>query len=170
MLSLRRYSIRILVMKLSECERLQLINQLKIISKLDPIAKDDCKDKIEILERGYEALYDDLIVRLRRPLPENLGTEVIKTLAIYRLLQDSFNECSDKDGLTEDMVLCPPFQSSEAMEFAHFLIARDVSLRCLKIAAESPGGKLNRSIFERARSLSQKTRLSATEIRYVLGL
>jgi uncharacterized protein len=69
-------------MKLDEKSRLILINQYKILNKLDNT--DEYNNWIEILEKGYENRYIDILLQLSGPVDKTITDFVCDVLDMFR--------------------------------------------------------------------------------------
>src|SRR4051794_40924187 len=72
---------------LSSTERLILLNQLEILSRVDPDGRRQYEEHIAILERGYEYNYRDLFGALSDPMSVESSKEVWDILVMYETLQ-----------------------------------------------------------------------------------
>lgn len=70
-------------MKLTETERLTLINQNKILALLDPDEKEHHERLVQILERGYEFLYSEMTDPLSEPLSRDDSEFVYDVLDMH---------------------------------------------------------------------------------------
>lgn len=117
--------------KLSEIERLTLINQYTILAKLsaEDHEKEDYELKIEILENGFERRYRDLIDFLFEPMPEEDSIYVNDVLDFYEDVHFAFNKLPDdeKDENLEYKVKFKGFDLNDAEQsklysYADFMI------------------------------------------------
>jgi uncharacterized protein YfbU (UPF0304 family) len=79
-------------MNLTKSERLILLNQHKILEKLDKEESEYHKKMQDIMQNGYDcdlAVYD--------PIPEGTETEVYKTLQMFLILNDSYSKLSEEE-------------------------------------------------------------------------
>lgn len=73
-------------MKITDVEKIILLNQYRILSKLYPEDRDICETNIEILESGYTSQYEELFYIDTEEMLEEQCTEVLDILDMYRLL------------------------------------------------------------------------------------
>lgn len=64
-------------MQFTKKERLSLINQYKILSKLYPEDSEHYDELREILEDGYEVFYSQISDWISQDMPENAGRFVL---------------------------------------------------------------------------------------------
>jgi hypothetical protein len=84
-------------MQLSLEERLILRNQYRMLERLDPEAKDECRYAIKVLEGGYE--YQYFTLEFGEPMSKDECREVMDILEMFRELQVSYEHLVDKAGL-----------------------------------------------------------------------
>ncbi|MCA0970684.1 YfbU family protein [Halobacillus litoralis] len=82
-------------MRLSHYERLNLVNQYQILSKVDAENKEHYETKIHILEGGYEQYYAEIFGSLKEEFPEEESEEIVKVLSMYRALHQSYDSLAD---------------------------------------------------------------------------
>jgi len=92
------------VESLTQVERLQLVNQFRILEKLDPDNADHYAESREIIARGYSILYEKVFHDVYEEMPIEDCKYVYDVLDLHRVLINSFNTLKDKQGLTEDDV------------------------------------------------------------------
>ncbi|WP_344341984.1 YfbU family protein, partial [Streptomyces rhizosphaericus] len=93
-------------MEISKAERLILANQFRILAESNP--QDKHLIRAEILERGYEALYNDEIFNLlSEEMDQEEGDFVIDVLSMYRGIDDSYENLQDKQNLSEREITFP---------------------------------------------------------------
>jgi len=79
-------------------QRLLLVNQFEILSKIDAENGSDYEKKIEILKGGYELHYDDDVLdQILDPLSEEDCTFVIDVLHMYRDINYSKSKLDPSD-------------------------------------------------------------------------
>ena len=79
-------------MELTKAERLILLNQYRILEKLDPDEADACKEACDILQSGYALEYGTLVSHLDEDMPEAESREVRDILDMYRALKKACRE------------------------------------------------------------------------------
>jgi uncharacterized protein YfbU (UPF0304 family) len=115
-------------MRLTPVERLLLSNQFQILAALHPEEAERYEELSEILDRGYEALYDRAFeAQFEEPLTAADGQEVIDVLAMYEALQRAYDALPDKGGLPPEAVAFPGFdpRSEHQAGFAKFYCEAD---------------------------------------------
>lgn len=89
-----------LIKQFSDFERASLINQLKILSKLD--SQKDYDNSIEILTNGYTWLYDYVEgMPLSKEISKDDCQEVVDTLTLFELLGNTYEDLEDKESLED---------------------------------------------------------------------
>ncbi len=89
---------------LSLSERLQLVNQFRILGILDPANAQRYSTNVDILAHGYTIEYADIFSDVREEIDIGTCRYVVRVLEMYRALIGSFNALEDKQGLTLDDV------------------------------------------------------------------
>lgn len=86
--------------KLTNVERLMLVNQYKILAKLDGEDEDHgyYSKKAEILERGYEWYYSDLF--RNESLPKEISDETMDILDMFRQVEAYVEQLSEEERAT----------------------------------------------------------------------
>lgn len=106
-------------------ERLLLANQLRILQHLNP--DEDYSLHLEIVENGYEHLYDELTNGLFDPPAPGVGPEVYDIFEMFRSLSHSIDSLSDKSGVDIDRARFRGYDGnheSQHYAFARFLIEK----------------------------------------------
>lgn len=115
-------------MKLTQFERLVLANQYEILEKVDPKSAKHHEKRREIVERGYEALYE---AELFRGIDDDVvspqqGREVRDVLDMYRAITAAAKNLAEDSPLRESYYL--KFQGFDgndetlSFSFAQFLL------------------------------------------------
>jgi uncharacterized protein YfbU (UPF0304 family) len=90
------------MMKLSRTERLILSNQNRIMEKLYPEEAESLAYRRKALESGYELHYENVAEEVYE---ETLSSEecslVLNTMTMYEMIQRSYDQLGDKDGIKE---------------------------------------------------------------------
>ena len=73
-------------MKLSTVERAVLLNQCRILAAVDPEGADHYEKQIEILDSGYEFLYDRILPE-QEPMSSENSWEVVQILDMFSILE-----------------------------------------------------------------------------------
>jgi len=108
-------------------ERLSLINQYRILSKLYPEDSDHYDELIEILENGYSIFYSQITQWLSDDMPETSGKLVLNILDMYRALEDYKRFSKDDEVIKHHRSFFMGFDGNnetEYMSFARFLIVQ----------------------------------------------
>jgi uncharacterized protein YfbU (UPF0304 family) len=89
-------------LKLSRVERLILVNQFKILQRLDPQEAKAYERWSEILENGYELEYGDIFRHVYEgTLSDEQSREVMDILDMHRALERAYDALEDKAGIEE---------------------------------------------------------------------
>lgn len=100
--------------KLSRKDRLILINQYRILEKLEPEGASEYLKLITILADGYELHYPELFSGVYSDtMSEDECREVIDILIFFTALQDSYKDLDDKDGIDEYRIQFHGFDGNE---------------------------------------------------------
>lgn len=97
---------------LSPSERLQLVNQFRILGILDPSNATRYSTNADILAHGYTIEYADVFSEIRDEIDVLTCRYVERVLEMYRALIGSFNALEDKQGLTLDDVRFKGFDAN----------------------------------------------------------
>jgi uncharacterized protein YfbU (UPF0304 family) len=89
---------------LTAFERLQLINQLRILEKLDPNNAEDYAESRDIIAHGYTIQYEDVFNEVFEEIDVEECKYVYDVLDMYRVLIHSYNALTEKKGLTPEDV------------------------------------------------------------------
>jgi len=104
------------IKSLSKIERLMLINQFKILKKLN----DDCTDyddDIKALEYGYVSHYSWMTQNICDEVPEELCKLVLDVLSLHEKLHFSYEKLTDKDGIDADSIKFRGFDGNNETEY-----------------------------------------------------
>lgn len=83
---------------MDKLQRLLLINQFEILSKIDDVNRSDCERKIKILKEGYEIHYTEYFwAGLSGPLSKEDSQFVLDVLTMYRDLKNSVSSFDTND-------------------------------------------------------------------------
>lgn len=157
-------------------ERLLLANQLRILQCLEP-NKEDYKTHIEIIENGYEYLYDRLANALQDPPERDVAPEVHAVFNMFRALSGSIRDLSDKAGIDLKRAHFLGYDGND--ESSHYHYATFVIERMgLYSESKRADGNYNthpemlpryRRMLERWHSLGDRYELTRDEILQVVG-
>ncbi|SFE87971.1 YfbU family protein [Paracidovorax wautersii] len=106
--------------ELTDAERLILANQYRIRGILEH--DDSYAELADDLESGHKWLYQSRL-RISPNLSEDDTNLVLDTLALYRLLQSSYEELEDKSEVEKDQVQFPGFDGNNESELLYFCTA-----------------------------------------------
>ena len=85
-------------LELSRTERLMLLNQFRILAKVDQSARHDFEVIETALRYGYTSEYEELFgSSVAGELPRSVAEEVRDTLDLYRMLRVSYRDMALKD-------------------------------------------------------------------------
>ena len=110
-------------MKIEEKDRLILVNQYRILASLNKTEEQHYQEKIEILENGYEKLYQNLFENFSN---ETLSIDecnfVMDVLEMYGTgITLSFNNLGTKS-LTKEEIRFPGFNTNEEFKYYSFIL------------------------------------------------
>lgn len=74
-------------MELSDKDRVLLINQYEILSRLDPENEKHYRERIEVLQRGYKIFYSMIDEWIGEEMPEDASRFVLQILTFYRHIE-----------------------------------------------------------------------------------
>ena len=106
-------------------DRLMLAHQLRILQCLYP--EDDRSKQLEIVERGYEDLYDELTNELDAPPDPAVAPEVYDIFDMFRSLHDSIAALEDKSGIDVDRARFEGYDGNHESQhhaFAEFVLKK----------------------------------------------
>ncbi|EIT7319457.1 YfbU family protein [Enterobacter hormaechei] len=112
-------------MKLSKKDRLILINQYKILSKIEPEDEEHYKELISILENGYTIFYSEIENWISEDMPISDGKFVLDVLSLYRSLEDIKRTSADERINKHHMSIFRGFDGNneyQQLSFTRFLI------------------------------------------------
>ena len=89
-------------LKLSEAERLILINQYEILRKLDPKRSDDCDLAIEALLSGLSGVYSEVLSRISPEMDPAIFHKAVDILDMYHRLLASNEELAESEQISEE--------------------------------------------------------------------
>ena len=107
-------------MEFTDVERVILANQYEILGKLNN-DKTYC-DLAENLRDGHEWIYNQKIF-VSAIFTKEQSDFVVSILDLYDVMQNSFDNLSDKGSLTEDCVKFPGFDGNNEGEYKRFFSA-----------------------------------------------
>jgi uncharacterized protein YfbU (UPF0304 family) len=102
---------------LTDAERLILANQYRILSYLDRNEGESWSQLSDQLRDGHAWLYDSYLKMSMSPvLSEDDARFVIRVLALYSEMRDSYLALNDKGGISDHDVLYPGFDGNDSYE------------------------------------------------------
>jgi uncharacterized protein YfbU (UPF0304 family) len=114
-------------MKLTDQERIILINQNRILALLDEDNADDYQKVITVLEKGLVTEYEEVLY-LEPPMSETDCREVLDILTMFNALYYSYDRLEDKGGIDELKVRFIGFEGNNEgrqLGYARYLIEQD---------------------------------------------
>jgi uncharacterized protein len=112
-------------MTLTETERLLLVNQFRILEKLDATEADHHHRMAEILERGFTREYSLLTNGFSKEVSATTCEEVCDILDMHRALHYSYTDLEDKSAIDAADLAFDGFDGNnetEYLSYASFLI------------------------------------------------
>ena len=112
-------------MEITRKDRIILINQYKILSKLYPEDSEHYDELREILEDGYEVFYSMIDEWVSQDMPESEGKFVLDILDLYRAIEDYKRISKDQEIIEHHYSYFLGFDGNnegQYMAFARFLI------------------------------------------------
>jgi uncharacterized protein YfbU (UPF0304 family) len=104
-------------MDLNLKDRLILVNQYLILEKIDPEEAEQYALYRHALERGFSREYGEMTGHITEAqISENQCSELIDILDMYRHLSESYDEVSNKTGITKSSVEFPGFDGNDRLE------------------------------------------------------
>ena len=113
-----------LAIKMTELERLSLINQFLILEKLYPEEGDHYESKRLAIERGYQSHYNDIFVHLWDEMPADKTRKVLDILEMYRAITWGLSEYFPNDKIEEKYKFhgFDGNNESEELSYCHYFI------------------------------------------------
>jgi uncharacterized protein len=107
-------------MTLTETERLVLVNQFRILEKLDATEADHHNRMAEILERGFTREYSLLADGFSKELSAATCEEVCDILDMHRALHHSYTDLEDKSGIDAADIAFDGFDGNNETEYLSY--------------------------------------------------
>ncbi len=107
------------VLTLSKKERLNFINQFKILDKLYP--DEGYRENIKALEEGYELHYSWIFENLYNGLSIEQCRFVLDVLGVYRAMIFSFENLENKEGIDIELLRFPGFDGNNETEYMSYV-------------------------------------------------
>jgi len=160
---------------LSSFERLTLVNQYRILAAVSTSDREYYTRLADNLEAGHTWLYRDF-PHLQEELSDSTCRHVLDILQLYELLQASYRDLADKDGIAEREVAFDGFDGnneSEMLSFAQALIEDHRYVDVLGETAVNSHGRTT-EVYERMlagwRAMGEPhDLLSASQIKQILA-
>ncbi len=121
-------------------ERQTLINQCKMLKKLNAENAEEYDKQIEILRSGYSIQYEEVFETSEEMSVED-GRYVYDVLDMYRVLRQSYDNLKDKQGITEDDIKFQGFDGNN--ETKNYVFAKFLQSQGLWEETLYPGCRLN---------------------------
>jgi uncharacterized protein YfbU (UPF0304 family) len=160
---------------LSPFERLTLVNQYRILAAVSASDREHYTRLADNLEAGHTWLYRDF-PHLQEELSEATSEHVLDILQLYELLQASYRDLADKEGLTERDVAFEGFDGNNECEMLTFAQALIEDGRYVHVLGEKAQNSHSRTTEVYGRMLScwramgePHDLLSADQIRQILA-
>lgn len=154
-------------------DRMILVNQFRILEKVDPDNADGYRRAIEILENGYELDYGSIDGLLNREtVSVAVCREVYDILDMYRRLVDSYAKLDDKTGIEEREVKFPGFDGNnegEHLSYGRFLNSQGKYEESLVINSHTLMIHAYRRMITAFEPLKSKGALTKADIQEVLA-
>lgn len=99
---------------LSRVERLILVNQMRILEKLDPSQHSEAH--LEALRGGYECHYDEILQAVDENVPRETTSLTINILSMHRSLLQWYNALKDKGDIKPGDVEFRGFNGNDEIE------------------------------------------------------
>ena len=157
-------------MNFTDAERLILANQYEILGKLN---NDQANLNLaENLRDGHEWIYKGKI-SISPIFSEADSDFVVSILELYEIIQDSFDDLSDKGSLTLDRVKFPGFDGNNEGEYMRFFSALVENGNFAHIKANKNSHMQKKSTYENMLSkwvsLGKKRLLSLDDIEAIFN-
>lgn len=158
---------------ISDVERLILANQYEILAELND-GDEELKRTAEYFREGYKWLYDTVLDGLSPNMSDDDANFVIDVLNVYRVLDSSYDQLSDKAGLTQADIAFRGFDGNNEPELMGFVAA----LRGSGRFTESAQAPLNSHaqmtayyvrLLERYEEMGKPSLMTAEQIRELLS-
>ncbi|EPD5886849.1 TPA: YfbU family protein [Vibrio cholerae] len=168
-------------MKFTPKERLNLINQYKILAKLYPEDAEHYDELREILEEGYEIFYSMVDQWVCEDMPKEEGKFVLDILDLYRFIEDYKRISKDENIIKHHRSSFRGFDGnneSEYMAFARFLIIKQGKFSEQKdylrqndnLNSHMPMVDIYKRMLEKWKALGKPYQLTAEQIQNILDI
>jgi len=154
-------------------ERLALVNQYRILEKLDSLEAEAYRRAIEILEQGYEFDYHCLDGRIDpKVVPAALSKEVYEILEMYRKLSNGFQCLPDKSGIDPEDIKFPGFDGNNEvshLSYCKFLNSERKYEESPAINSHMPTLDIYRRMLGAFKAVKAEGALSKADIQRVIA-
>ncbi|EID0063089.1 YfbU family protein [Vibrio vulnificus] len=168
-------------MEFTRKERLNLINQYKILARLYPEDAEHYDELREILEDGYEIFYSMVDQWISDDMPKEEGKFVLDILDLYRFIEDYKRISKDENIINHRRSSFMGFDGnneSEYMAFARFLIIKQGKFSEQKdylrqndnLNSHMPMVHIYKRMLEKWKALGKPYQLTADQIQQILDL
>jgi uncharacterized protein YfbU (UPF0304 family) len=152
-------------------ERLILFNQYEILKKLDPEKVSLYERHQEVVEKGFESLYEDLGISTTT-LSKEAAQEIDDVLALFRAIRTSTSAGATNVAAITNFVSFGPNQPNDHFAYADFL---SNILKFPQEASTSAGNRPElqlekyRAMLKRWNEIGRKSQLSADQIEHLVA-
>jgi uncharacterized protein YfbU (UPF0304 family) len=112
--------------QLSREQRLILVNQYRILERVDPEQGEDYAQAIKVLEHGWELNYQELADNIfDKTMSAEACIEVLEILDMFRCLEQSYRKLEDKGAVEEAHITFAGFDGNyetAQLVYADFVI------------------------------------------------
>ncbi|PYE36461.1 YfbU family protein [Psychrobacter fozii] len=168
-------------MHFTKKERLILINQYKILSKLCPDDSEHYNELREILEDGYEIFYSQIDEWISQDMSKSEGEFVLEILNLYRAIEDYKRMSKDQEIIKNSYSYFRGFDGNnegQYMQFARFLInkqnkfseQKDYLRKNDNLNSHMPMIGIYKSMLSKWSSIGKPWNLSAQNINDILSI
>ena len=168
-------------MNFTKKERLKLINQYKILSKLYPEDSEHYDELREILEDGYEIFYSQISEWISQDMPKDAGKFVLDVLDLYRAIEDYKRMSKDQETIDSRYSYFRGFDGNnegQYMHFARFLIhkqnkfseQKDYLRKNDNLNSHMPMVSTYKKMLSKWEEIGKPWNLNAQNINYILSI
>lgn len=173
-----------MITKLTNVERLTLLNQFKILNRIIPQSEQDLNYTfcIEVLQQGFEHEYDEIISNsMFEEMPKEDSSFVWNVLSAYRCIYQSFHKLQNSESLNNLTFNDIRFKGFDGNEHGRHLAYCEFIINDMERFDEFKGYSLNthmsilswyQGLLERFDSFDELMRDTLTEkdIKYILNI
>lgn len=162
-------------------ERLYLINQYKILSKLYPDDSEHYDELREILEDGYEIFYSQIDEWISQDMSKAEGKFVLEILDLYRAIEDYKRMSKDQEIISNRYSYFRGFDGNnegQYMQFARFLInkqnkfseQKDYLRKNDNLNSHTPMISIYKKMLSKWEDIGKPWNLSSQNVNYILSI